>query len=140
MNAKRYILASLTVWVAYMAINFSGHAGILHNAYMGVQEHLRPEEEGMRLLPLHFIGGLIYSFLFCFVFTKGYEEKGIGEGFRYGLWMGLLLILPHAFDNFAVFPFPGSLILGQVLIGLISIVVSGLIVAGIYRGAKVVRG
>ena len=67
MNAKRYILASLTVWVAYMAIKFIGHAGILHNAYMGVQEHLRPEEEGMRYLPssLYRRTHLCFSLLFC---------------------------------------------------------------------------
>ena len=88
---------------------------------------------------LHFIGGLVYAFLFTLIFSKGYEAKGIGEGFRYGLWMGLILSVPSGFDNYAVFPFPLSLIIGQILIGLVSVLVSGLIVAAIYRGPKVSR-
>ena len=42
------------------------------------------------------LSSLVFSLLFVFFFTKGYEEKGIGEDVKYGLWIGLLVSIPKS--------------------------------------------
>ena len=37
-------------------------------------------------------GRILYTLVFCYIFLQGYENKGVGEGVRYGLLIGLLLI------------------------------------------------
>jgi hypothetical protein len=47
--------------------------------------------------------------LSCFIFTKGYEGNGIGEGVRFGLLIGLFMFIPMAIDQFVVYPITGEL-------------------------------
>jgi hypothetical protein len=47
-----------------------------------------------------FLARSIFSLVFAFIFTKGHEGKaGVGEGVRYGLWIGLLVFVPPFFLN-----------------------------------------
>jgi hypothetical protein len=40
-------------------------------------------------------GRFIFSLVFAYIFTRGYEGKsGVGEGIRYGLWVGIMVSVP----------------------------------------------
>src|SRR5262245_1590449 len=76
------------------------------------------------------LGQIIFAFLFCYVFTKGYENRGIGEGARYGWWIGLLFAAPNLI-MYAVQPLPPILYVGWAVGFLIEATIAGMIRAAI---------
>ncbi len=72
---------------------------------MALASAFRPEAEMMDMM-LTELGVL---FLFCYIFTKGHEGKGFGEGIRYGALIGTLVSLPTAIDAYVIYPITGEL-------------------------------
>jgi hypothetical protein len=75
--------------------------------------------------------GLGVLFFFCYIFTKGYEGKGIAEGVRYGALMGLFVVLPSAV--YVIYPITAELAMIWYVSGVISFVIFGAIFAAIYE-------
>ncbi len=80
------------------------------------------------------IGQLWFAVLFCFLFVKCYEDKGFGEGIRYGLLIGLLCIGANLIF-YPVQPLPAKLVVNWSIGGLIEMIIAGVIVAILYRPA-----
>ncbi|OHD64070.1 MAG: hypothetical protein A2176_08640 [Spirochaetes bacterium RBG_13_51_14] len=73
------------------------------------------------------------SILFTYIFTKGYENRGIMEGVRYGLIIGLLMDGIGSFGQYMVYPIPLTLALQWFVYGVIRFIILGIIVSLIYR-------
>jgi hypothetical protein len=133
MNTKRFVLASLAVFVAGMILDYLVHMVILKGAYESLAAIWRQEMNS--LMWLMYVGSLIFAFLFVYIFTKGHENKGIMEGVRYGLIIGLFFILPTASGQYAMYPIPFSLAVQWFVYGLIEFIIFGIIAAIIYKPA-----
>ena len=83
-----------------------------------------------------YLTGTIFSLLFVYIFTKGYEGKGIAEGAKYGLIIGLFVSLTGSYSQYVVYPLPYSLALKWFLYGTIELIVAGIVVALIYKPAE----
>ena len=99
MNTKRFILATLAVFIAGMILDYLVHMVILKGAYEALASIWRTDMNS--LMWLMYVGSLIFAFLFIYIFIKGYEGKGIMEGVRYGLIIGLFFLIPSAFGQYA---------------------------------------
>lgn len=134
MNTKKYLLATIAVFVVYSLAAYLIHQLFLAPDYEPLRGFLRPLEEFVRLLPLVYLGNLIFALAFCLIYIKGYEpaRNWLGQGLRYGLLMGTLLA-PLALTEFVVYPVPGALALKWIVLGYLQIVICALVVAGIYR-------
>ena len=95
---------------------------------------MRPQGESM--LWIHFVTAAIASFFFTLIFSKGYEGKGIGEGVRYGLYVGVLMSIPMAYDTYAEMPIPYALALQWFIYGVIQFVIMGVVVAMVFGNSK----
>ena len=82
------------------------------------------------LLP---VTGMFFSFFFVFIFSRGYEGKGIAEGIRYGLYVALMIALPRAYGSYALMQIPYSLALQWFVYGMFEYVIAGAILSGIFR-------
>lgn len=131
MNVKRFILASLAVFVAYEAIDTLVNMVLLTSTYDQLKQIWRPDM--MQLIWIMYLAYLIFSFLFVFIFTKGYEGKGIMEGVRYGLYIGLMMCVPGAFSQYVVYPLPFTLALQWFIYGMIEFSLCGVVVALVYK-------
>lgn len=130
----RHILTSVVVAVYLFFIEFLFHAVILKGQYEGVQHMLRPEGENPAMFfSLLIIAYLIAGFLLTHVFGKGYQGHGIGEGVRFGLLMGVLLAVPSNLINYAVQPWPGSLVAIWIIGYIIEFTIAGVIIAAMYK-------
>ena len=89
MNTSRYVIGSLAVFVYIFLFEFLYHGMFLTSQYMLVEQLMRPEPEFFGLFHWIIIGELLMAFFFCLIFIKGYEGKGIGEGVRFGLLIGI---------------------------------------------------
>jgi len=131
MNGKRFILASIVVFVVYEITNWIVHSLILSGVYQRLQSLWRPDM--MDKMWIMYVTAFIFSFLFVYIFTKGYEGKGVAEGFRYGLYIGLLMNIVGMFNQYAVYPVPLSLTIQWFIYGMIQFIIIGIVTALIYR-------
>lgn len=79
---------------------------------------------------------VFWSFFFCYIFARGYEGKGLGEGARYGAIIGLFFTMSQAYNSYVIFPLPYDLALKWFLSGLAGCVVLGIVAAAIYRPTR----
>jgi len=131
MNRKRFILASIVVFVVYEITNWIVHSLILSGVYQRLQSLWRPDM--MDKMWIMYVTAFIFSFLFVYIFTKGYEGKGVAEGFRYGLYIGLLMNIVGMFNQYAVYSVPLNLTIQWFIYGMIQFIIIGIVTALIYR-------
>ena len=133
MNVGRYVLGSVVVLIYFYFYEWIFH-GIIMRKWYGMQMSLfRPDMESGIFLLWMLLGLIILAFGFCFIFLKGYEKKGIGEGFRYGLYVGFTFSVSTSLIEFSIFPYPGSWVIGWIIGYLIMMILAGIIFAAIYK-------
>lgn len=81
MNVKRFVVASLVIFVAYKFLTSFVNVIVFGGIW----------EVGFTF------GDLGWSFLFIFIFIKGYKGKGLPEGIRFGLLIGMFFCSPIIF-------------------------------------------
>ncbi|HCA78349.1 MAG TPA: hypothetical protein DEP53_01310 [Bacteroidetes bacterium] len=80
--------------------------------------------------------GLFFSFFFTFIFSKGYEKRGIGEGLRYGFYVAMMVSLPHAYGSYALMQIPYSVALQWFVFGSVEFIVAGIILAIVFKSGQ----
>lgn len=68
------------------------------------------------------LADFILSFFFVFIFTKGYQNKGIMEGVRYGVYIALFINFMVAVAQNVLYPIPYTLALQWFIYGSIQMV------------------
>lgn len=140
MNTKKFFIAFIVVFVVLEVTNYLIHGVILDSAYKDemYKNIFRPEAEMMSKMWIGWVLDIIWSYFFVFLFVKGYENKGVGEGLRFGLYIGLFYILVSSYGMYVVLPIAYSLALQWFIYGLIQMLILGVITAVIYRPAAVI--
>lgn len=131
MNFKRFIFSVLAFFIVFEVLNFVIHNLILSSAYEAIMDIWR--EDLMSKMWIMHVTTFIMAILFVYIFVKGYEGKGIGEGIRFGLILGLLMNVVGMFNQYAVYPIPFNLALQWFIYGLIQFVICGVVVSIIYK-------
>ena len=133
MMNKRFFLAVAAVFVVHEVLGFIIHQVLMTPFYQETYSLWRmPEEINLGLI---YLVAVIWSLLFTYIFTKGYEGKGPMEGIRYGLLVGLLISVPMAFATYAVQPITLSMAMAWFVYGTIQVVACGLAAALVYQRA-----
>ena len=135
MNIKRFIGASIAVFFAFQIVDSIIHIFILSPVYDTLKDLWRPDM--MDKMWIMYSTSLVFSFLFVYIFTKGYEGKGIAEGIRYGLLIGLLMNVVGIFNQYVVYPIPFSLAIQWFIFGMIEFVIIGIVTSLIYKPNKI---
>ena len=129
---KKVLLGFVVVFVVLVLLDLLVHSVLLAGAYESMQNVWRPDmAQKMWIL---YIVKLFVAFFFSFIFSKGYENKGIMEGVRYGFYMGLLLAVPYAYGSYASFAIPYSVALQWFIYALIEYLIAGVALALVFRG------
>ena len=131
MNVKRFIIASIAVFIVIQAVDWLVHGVLLSGWYREVKGVWRPEM--MDIMWVMMLGSLFYSFMFVFIFTKGYEGKGLLEGVRYGLLIGLLVFVSGMLGQYVMYPVPLGMAAVWIGYGVVEMMIAGAITAAIYR-------
>ena len=131
MNIKKLLVATLVVFITLQILDFVIHGLILMSTYDSLQTVFRPDMADK--MWIMYVTGLIFSFLFVYIFTKGYEGKGIVEGAKYGLLIGLIVHLVGAYNQYAVYPLPYHLVMKWFVFGTIEVVIAGIVLSLVYK-------
>ena len=102
--SKKVLIAAASVFVFFAIYSYVVNGVILQSAYMATASLWRPDFE--RLIWVYHVINLVGAFLFVFVFSKGYEGKGMMEGVRFGLYMGIWIGIGYAYGTYAMVAIP----------------------------------
>lgn len=130
---KRFWMAFAACWVVGQVIGFTAHGIWLQPTYKALAAIFRPEADMQGMMWMMFVSSALLVFAFCYIFTKGYEGKGIAEGVRYGLWIALLMGITTVIDQFVIYPIPAELAAKWAAINVAYFVALGAVLAAIYK-------
>lgn len=136
MKNKTFWTGFVVVYVIAQVIGYVVHSVLLAETYQALASIWRPEEEMTSMMWVMFVTSAISLLVFCYIFTRGYEGRGIMEGVRYGLLIGLLMSVPMAFESWAVYPITLELAVMWCITGFIYWVIAGAVFAAIYKPGK----
>ena len=131
MNVKRFLLASLAVFVSMQILDFLIHMVLLSEEYQYTASIWRADM--MDTFWIMYLTGALFSLIFVFIFAKGYQGKGILEGIRYGLLMGVLLMVIGSLNQYVIYPVPFNIVVKWIIFGLIEFMIVGVVAALIYK-------
>ena len=132
MNKKLWT-GFIAAFIVYFLLDWVINDVLLKSSYMAeeVAKLMRPEADIQ--MWIFVVCDLFYAFFFTLIFSKGFENKGIMEGVRYGLYVGLMVSLPMAYGTYAVMPIPYTLALQWFLYGLVTNIILGVVLSFIFK-------
>ena len=132
--SKKFIIAWIVLFVAWLLGDFVIHAVLLRSDYMQLTNLFRVEGEQQKYFPLMFLAHVILSGAFVWIYARGVEAKPwLAQGVRFGVAVALLTIVPTYMIYFVVQPMPGELVIKQIVFDGVLMVILGTIVAWLYR-------
>jgi len=140
MNKKMFVTAFIVVFVLLEILNYLIYYVIMMPTLESAKNVFRTMDDMMSKMWIMYIADVIWSFFFVFIFIKGYERKGIGEGLRYGIYIGLFQSFIAAYAQYVVYPLPYSMALQWFIYGLIQMIILGIVTALIYKPKIAVEG
>ena len=135
MNTKSWLLASVAVFFVIGALEFLIHGVLLSNMYQQTASVWRDETEMVRMMWLFWLGYLVFAPFFALIYVKGYEKDkpGLGQGFRFGLYLGAMLSVVHGFGWYVILPIPLVLAIYWFLAILVEFIAAGVAAGLVYR-------
>ncbi len=127
---KKFWTGFVVVFVAMEVLMFIIHGVLLESAYQATKEVWRPDM--MSLMWIYHVLAVIGAFFFTLIFSKGYEGKGIMEGVRYGLYVGIWMSSGMAYGSYSMINIPYSLALQWFCFGLIEYIIYGILLAMVF--------
>ncbi|MGO9481885.1 MAG: hypothetical protein ACLP05_08915 [Candidatus Kryptoniota bacterium] len=126
------------VWLGFIAsfivleiLMFLVDRVLLMSTYNSIQGVWRPDMNSK--IWIYHVINIFNAFFFTFVFSKGYEKKGILEGVRYGFYIGVWLSVGMAYGSYAMIAIPYSLALQWFIYGVIEYMITGAVLAMVFK-------
>jgi hypothetical protein len=133
---RRFFVAWIVVFVAWMAGSVLVHGVLLRADYMKLPALFRPEAEASGLFGLMILAHLILAGAFTWIYLRGREARPwVAQGVRYGIAVALLTVVPTYIIYYVVQPMPAGMAARQIVFDGALIVLLGVLVAWLYRNA-----
>jgi len=135
MNTKRWLLASVAVVVVIGVLEFLIHGVLLSDIYKQTASVWRSEAEMQKMMWMFWVGILVFAPFFVLIYVKGYEKgkPGLGQGFRYGLYVGAMLSVMNSFGWYVLLPIPLALVFYWFLAILAEFILAGIAAGFVYH-------
>jgi len=135
MDLKRWLLATAGAFAVILLGDTVIHHVWLGDVYRANAQWWRPAAEMEAMRGLMFVSQALLAALLTFIYMKGYEPgKGsVGQGFRFGVLMGLLLAVPSNLMHAVVYPYPVTLVLSWLVGTLVEVTLAGMMIGYIYK-------
>ena len=133
---KKFIIAWIVLFVAWMVGSFVVHGVLLRPDYMQLTTLFRAEGDQQKYFPLMILAHIFLSGALVWIYARGAEAKPwLFQGLRFGFAIALLTVVPTYIIYFVVQPMPGDVVIKQVVYDGVLMVLLGTILAWLYRDA-----
>jgi hypothetical protein len=126
---KKFWLAFVAVFITAELLDWVVYSFILGSAFSTLPVWRADMNSLMWIYP---VITLVGSFFFTFIFSKGYEGKGIAEGIRYGLYVGIWLSIGMAYGTYGMVNIPYGLTLQWFILGVLVYIIMGIVASLVY--------
>ncbi len=133
MKNKTFWIGFVAVFVVMQGLGYVIHEVMMGDTYERLASIFRPEAEMNDMMWMMMVSGTVTIFMFCYIFTRGYEGKGIMEGVRFGALIGFLMAGPMAIDPHVIYPVPAEVASIWLISGIATLMVAGAVFAAIYK-------
>ena len=108
MNNKTFWIGFVVVYVVMQALGYVIHEVLMGDTYEKLASIFRPEAEMMDMMWMMLVSSAVTMYMFCYIFTRGYEGKGIMEGVRFGALVSFLMAGAWSVDVHVIYPVPAN--------------------------------
>ena len=131
---KKFFIAWVVIFVAWMAGSFVVHGVLLHDDYASLGNLFRTEADANSHFPLMILAHVLLSGAFAWIYARGVEAKPwFAQGIRFGVAVALLTIVPTYLIYYVVQPMPGAVVAKQIVFDGILMLILASIAAFLYR-------
>lgn len=130
-NTIRFTCGGLAIYVIFQICDFIIHGFLLGDSFRSISNIGRPDI--MSYMWIMYLGSFIFSFLMMFIFIKGFEDRGIMEGVRFGILFGTVTAGMSALYLFIIFPVPLVLSIQWFGYQLVKFIIAGIAAGAIYK-------
>lgn len=131
-NIPRFALSAIAGFIFIFASDFAIHGNLLMEIYEQTADLWRPKESMQDFFPFMLGAQFLIAAITAFIFTRNYEGKGIVEGARFGIMLGLLFAVMMSM-SYAWSPIPATLAGAWAAAGLLQGIGLGVIYSLTYR-------
>lgn len=129
--AKKLILGSLAVFIAWVVLDFIIHVVILGSAYAATAHLWRPEEE--MKMGLMYIVNLISAVVFVYIYSAFVSNKSMNTAIKYGVIFGIGAGISMGYGSYSVMPIPYFMALTWFLGAVVETTVGGILLGIIVK-------
>lgn len=130
-NSLRFTAGGLAIFVIFQICDFIIHKFLLWNLFASLSGIWRPDL--MSHMWIMYLGSFIFSFLMMYIFIKGFEDRGVMEGIRFGLLFGTVTAGMAALYQYILYPVPFLLVIQWFGYQLIKFILGGIAAGWIYK-------
>jgi len=127
---KKVLIGAVVVFVVLEVLDFLIHGVILASSYSATPDIWRPDMMDVKWI-LHIVK-IVIAFFFALIFSKGYEGKGVVEGIRYGLYVGIMMGVGMAYGTYTMIAISSALAFQWFLFSVFEYIIAGIGVAMVY--------
>lgn len=130
-NTIRFIAGGLGIFIIFQVCDLVIHGFLLGNQFKSISSIGRPDI--MSYMWIMYLAGFIFSFLMMYIFIKGFEDRGVMEGVRFGILFGTVTAGMGSLYLYILFPVPFLLVLQWFGYQLIKYIIAGIAAGSIYK-------
>ncbi|MBP9674996.1 MAG: hypothetical protein KBD63_07865 [Bacteriovoracaceae bacterium] len=131
-SCKKFFIAFVSVWALTFLCEWILHGKILGQAYLETASLWRTEADMQSYFPFLTLAQALGAGVFCYIFKKGFENKGVMEGVRFGLVIGFFYSSMNLI-TYAVQPMPSSIVIMWTVGSFIESILAGILLSFIYK-------
>ena len=134
-NAGRVVITGVLLIVAYIFLECFVHGYLLKDMYQATAALWRPEMEMQQMMWMMMVAQGIFAFMFAVIYACGYvsNKPRIGQGFRFGLLIALLVAPAMSLSWYVILPIPQILAIYWFVAGFVEMIILGLIAGVTYK-------
>jgi hypothetical protein len=136
---KRFWVCGLVMSIAALLLGFIVHGLLLAPDYAALGAMFRSDDDSQHYAHWMVLAHVLIGFAMTWIYAQGFSSgrSSSMQGPRFGLAMALFSTVPGYLIYYAVQPLPAALVVKQLLFGVVTMLLLGLLVAWLQPRRKV---
>ena len=137
----KFAISAAVMFIMAFALSWFVHGFLLHSDYMQMLSWMRKPEDTHALMPWMLLAHALFAAAFTWIYLQGREDRPwLAQGTRYGIAIAALAMAPTYLIYHVVTPVPLGVAFKQIVFDTIRVVLMGVVLAWINRGATTRHG